>query len=220
LTVHRLLAEGSLVNAADSDKRTPLHYGAISGIDDLVLALINNGANIEALDCWMEVPLHYAAATGNLNIVQILLSHGAQPNPISAHHMVPLHYGAISGSVPIVTFFLDRGVKVDTTGYAKRTAAKRVKDFGGSYVTNLVMNSGSQAGVNMLARDHQKFAENHWHSTALHYASELGHEDVVRLLLKRGADRYTKNKEGRTARQLAYKAGHQNIMEMCTPFLG
>lgn len=177
---------------------------------------MTNGARVDSLDRWHETPLHYAAATASVSIVQLLLSNRAQPNPVSAHHMIPLHYAALSGSEAIVQILLDCGVKVDSTGFPKRSSKKKLADFGHSYVTQIIGTSASRATVTGLTKDMQVFAEGHWHSTALHYAAEKGHEEVVKLLLKKGASKYAKNQRGVTARYLAEKAGYPDIAKLCT----
>ena len=48
--------------------------------------------------------------------------------------------------------------------------------------------------------------------TALHIASEHGHEDNVRLLLEAGANLLIRDSLGLTALDLAEKADHQEVM--------
>ena len=50
--------------------------------------------------------------------------------------------------------------------------------------------------------------------TALILAVWWGHTEVVKLLIKNGADVYAKNKYGQTALMLAEKRGHTKIISI------
>jgi ankyrin repeat protein len=52
--------------------------------------------------------------------------------------------------------------------------------------------------------------------TALMIASSEGYAAAVQELLDRGADRSLKDREGRTARDHAATAGHEDIVKMLT----
>jgi ankyrin repeat protein len=49
-------------------------------------------------------------------------------------------------------------------------------------------------------------------NTPLIEASRFGHDDVVRVLIERGANLNAKNKEGQTALMLAVKNGHDDVV--------
>jgi ankyrin repeat protein len=48
-------------------------------------------------------------------------------------------------------------------------------------------------------------------STALLTAAANGHEELIRLLLARGADRHASLPDGRTAADLAREGGHEAV---------
>ena len=48
----------------------------------------------------------------------------------------------------------------------------------------------------------------------LHVACDLGLEEIASILIAQGAPLYARNAEGRTARQLAHRGGHGDIVEM------
>lgn len=51
-------------------------------------------------------------------------------------------------------------------------------------------------------------------NTALHYAAEKGHADVVKELLARGADPSAANDEGKTAADLARAVGNSDVAKV------
>lgn len=52
--------------------------------------------------------------------------------------------------------------------------------------------------------------------TALHVAAAAGKVDLVALLLERGADRDVEDTKGRTALQVAKRAGHEQVVSLLT----
>jgi ankyrin repeat protein len=53
-----------------------------------------------------------------------------------------------------------------------------------------------------------------WATTALHYASEKGHQEVVELLIANGANVNTMNNDGQTPLDIAVRRGHKAIVEL------
>jgi ankyrin repeat protein len=71
-------------------------------------------------------------------------------------------------------------------------------------MANLLLSRG--ADINALDRDSK--------ATPLHYAASWGREEMVKLLLDKGARREIRNTGGKTAADLARGAGHDAIAEM------
>lgn len=76
-TLFELINQGVSVCSADSKKRTPLHFAAAQGNDEILQILLENGANPNARDLNGNTPLHLAACTNQLKIVTLLLQAGA-----------------------------------------------------------------------------------------------------------------------------------------------
>ena len=51
-------------------------------------------------------------------------------------------------------------------------------------------------------------------NTALHYGSEFGHRDVVKVLLDAGADVNQKDQDGETALATAKRKNHAEIVQL------
>ena len=78
--VSRLLQHGGAdIHAVDRGGRTPLHYAAKRGRDDLVRLLINKGADIHVQDNYGYTPLQLASPrrNKNRNVIRLLSSLGA-----------------------------------------------------------------------------------------------------------------------------------------------
>ena len=48
------------VDTRDINDKTPLHYAALNGADDVFQLLVENKADIDALDAVGATPLHFA----------------------------------------------------------------------------------------------------------------------------------------------------------------
>ena len=48
------------VDAGDESDKTPLHYAALNGADEVFQLLVENKADIDALDAVGATPLHFA----------------------------------------------------------------------------------------------------------------------------------------------------------------
>ncbi|TDL25830.1 ankyrin [Rickenella mellea] len=70
LSLLRALVEENpdLVNALDSDGRTPLHWAASSGSKDIVIYLIDHKAEIDKQDSSGWTPLHISCKPFNLSL--------------------------------------------------------------------------------------------------------------------------------------------------------
>ncbi|KAM0513647.1 hypothetical protein ACHAPE_007697 [Trichoderma viride] len=71
--------EPTLLDACDSDGRTSLSYAAENGHNDIAQFLLAKGANAQSGGSQGRTPLHWAALKGHPGIVQLLLAAGVDP---------------------------------------------------------------------------------------------------------------------------------------------
>jgi hypothetical protein len=69
----------TLVNAADYDKRTPLHVAASNNSLKAASMLLSVGACVDALDRWNNTPMANAQSSGFQDMVKLLTYNGARP---------------------------------------------------------------------------------------------------------------------------------------------
>ncbi|KAG7381704.1 Ankyrin repeat and EF-hand domain-containing protein 1, partial [Phytophthora boehmeriae] len=72
------------------NRRTPLHWAAISGSTEAVDALLEAGADPNFQDARGRSPLHWAARLNKLDAVRSLLRASAEPNLMDGEFMTPL----------------------------------------------------------------------------------------------------------------------------------
>lgn len=71
--------EPTLLDARDSDGRTPLSYAAENGHDDIARFLLAKGAEAQSGGTLGRMPLHWAALKGHSEVVRLLLAAGVDP---------------------------------------------------------------------------------------------------------------------------------------------
>ncbi|KAM8886141.1 histone-lysine N-methyltransferase EHMT1a isoform 2-T3 [Spinachia spinachia] len=78
--VHLLLAKGADVNLRDKEENVCLHWAALSGCDDVALALLEAQCDLHAVNVHGDSALHVASRENHLECVILFLSRGADIN--------------------------------------------------------------------------------------------------------------------------------------------
>jgi len=143
--------------------------------------LIERGADVNAKDNEGQTPLYAAIWSGDANMVELLLDKGANIEIKDSYGQTPLDVAVRYSQKDILKLLVARGAEVPSIQVAAYIGdLGRVKAFLGR-------------GIDINAKDTRNL-------TALQYAAEEGHKEVVDLLLANGADVDAGN---RTAAELA-----------------
>jgi ankyrin repeat protein len=239
----RLLAAGASLEARDRLGARPLAHAARAGQRALVELFLAKGAATDARDLADSTALFAAAESERQATVAALLAKGADPNIPGRSGVTPLAAAAFKGNDRIVEQLLARGAGpnvVDATGKAAMTYAAargfaaivgRLLDAGvdakfryGRDLTALMWAAGHEDGVGAqaaesvvtLLMDHGAplDAVDDRGRTALMMAAELGHAEMVALLIRQGADQTVRDKTGKRAFDLARD---ENVRQNLTP---
>jgi ankyrin repeat protein/beta-lactamase regulating signal transducer with metallopeptidase domain len=225
--VEVLLARGANVDAEANSGATPLHYAAYNGQKGVVEILLAKGANINAKTDAGDTPasaalqadhpdifalltgkggdmplansLHSVARIGNLAEAKNLIDKGANVNAKDWIGWTALHYTAKKGNRDVIQLLISRGAKVNVQNKDRLTPLHKVTDR--SCAEILIAHN---ADVN--AKDNEDF-------TPLHYAAQQGHEDVVEVLISKGANVNPTN-ECRKPLHWAVMRGHTSIVKL------
>jgi ankyrin repeat protein len=206
----RLLAAGASLEARDRIGALPLTHAARSGHLAMVALFLEAGSPINARSIAGATALYAAAENERPSTVGILLAKGADPNLAAGSGVTPLAAAAYKGNDRVVELLLTHRADpnvVDTTGkaaiiYAAArgfvTIIARLLDAGvdvkqryGNDLTALMWAAGHEDGVNARAA-----------------------EDVVELLIARGAPLDNTDNRGRTALMIAAERGHVTIVDL------
>lgn len=230
--VVRLLGAGASLDARDRFANTALLQAAAHGHEDLVGALLDRGAainhrnlagasallraieanerrtvkllldrgaDLDVRDSAGVTPLAAAAFNGNARIVKLLLAAGADPTEVDRTGKGPIVYAAAKGFLPIVRTLIDAGVDPNAAYGHDLTALMWAAGHG----NDVPETEGLAVVEDLLARAVDVEAVDDRGRSALMIAAERGHATIAAYLLERGADRARRDKEGKSAIDLA-----------------
>jgi ankyrin repeat protein len=205
--VRILLHYKANVNEANCYGSTSLHFAADSGHLNVTKYLLQAGANVQQSDCYNVAPLHMAARRGYTGIAEALFLAGAECNSRDKENCTPLHVAARNGNADVVKVLLDFGAAKDAVDMTGCTAlflgaqgghidtVKQLLVAGVDKETPLLASSfegstplvvaafqghGAIVRELILAGAHQNARGGG--KTALEWAQEKGHDDVVKIL--------------------------------------
>jgi hypothetical protein len=145
--------------------------------------------------------LHIAVARGDREEVEKQLQSGTPLDYLAADGLAPLHWSVANDMMAhLLTLGADPDV-ISTEG-----ATPMMNAVQSNKMEQLLLLLKWKANIN--AQDYRGF-------TSLHRAAEMGHEEILKVLLENGADK-AKVAEGHTALSLAEMRGNENIIrQLC-----
>jgi uncharacterized protein len=227
----RLLDAGASLDARDGLGVRPLGRAAASGQAEIVTLFLDRGAPIDAQNLDGSTALYQAAETGRLRIVRQLVEHGANVS-LAGRNGTPLSAAAYMGSEPIAQLLIEKGADPNALDATQKGAIVYAAGRGFSGVTRLLLDHGvgvnarygndltalmwaagysDEAGVDdvakvltlLIERGARLDDQDNRGRTALMIAAELGHTGAAELLISRGASKALRDKDGKTASDLA-----------------
>ncbi|CUS07666.1 unnamed protein product [Tuber aestivum] len=154
-------------------------------------------------------PLYQASENGALEMVEYLISKGADVNVPNSSESTPLHTAAFSGRLEIVRALVDAGADVNairgpfTTVLYEAVIAKHLQ------VADLLLERGADVNGYLPPTT----LKTHLHIAAGHPETAAGHPEMLRVLLRHGANIDAKDSTGSTA--LMYAASCWEDPQMC-----
>jgi len=176
-----------------------LFLAASEGDVETVKSLIDAGENVNARDEEGETPLMYAAVRAQTQVVPLLLRKGAQIDAVSVNGETALDRAASAGCTAVVRMLIEKGANKEIGVPLIDALSKGHLDIVGLLVAN---------GANVNAEDTAG-------DTALSYASKQGVPvEIIKEMIDAGGVVKHRNKQGKTAGDLAAENGHQEIAEL------
>jgi ankyrin repeat protein len=118
--VKLLLANGSDVESADEEGRTPLRVAVDNEKWNMTKILLEHGAQTGAIHCGSTV-LCVAACVGNVSIVQLLIEHGAKIEEMNNDGFTPLRIAVVCNRMDTVELLLKCGANIETQSRDRTT---------------------------------------------------------------------------------------------------
>jgi len=203
--VKLLLARRADVNEKDSNGWSPLILSLFGNDTDLVKLLIEGGADLNAIGNHGWTVLHYAArgqvkqggqggdeeisSLDYKDIVQRLLVKGAAINAKNSDGETPLLQAVDNGNTEVVELLLAQGADINAKDDLGRKPQHLVESIS---IAKLLLAGGIDVNA---ATDYKQ--------TLLHVAASRNMTELVKILVKKGADINAKNDDGETPAMLA-----------------
>uniref|UniRef100_A0A1I7RHD0 ANK_REP_REGION domain-containing protein n=1 Tax=Bursaphelenchus xylophilus TaxID=6326 RepID=A0A1I7RHD0_BURXY len=205
--VKLLIERGANIEHRDKKGFTPLILAATGGHVEVCKLLIGAHCVIDAQsDRTKDTALSLACSGGRRDVVELLLQYGANKEHRNVSDYTPLSLAASGGYVDIITLLLNAGAEINS-----RTGSK----LGISPLMLAAMNGHDQATLLLLERGSDINAQIETNrNTALTLACFQGRTEVVRLLLRYGANVEHRAKTGLTPLMEAANGGYTEVGEL------
>lgn len=212
------------------DVTTPWNYTALmaacnNGNRKIVDLLLKYNADVNQSDLpsdsWADgpsnSPLSYAAGSGDFEIVKILIEKDADVN--SGNVIITKPVGGALKYPQILDFLLKNGADpnfVNSEYYLKfwnlYSFLNEASSKGYIEAVKLLLQYG--ADINFIAHIRTPNDRKSYDGSSLILAVSSGHNDIVEILLKKGADKNLKNSKGKTALDIAKENGNDDLINL------
>ena len=241
--VELLLENGADPNCSDAEGMTPLHFAAVTGDLAMAVVLMKKGADVLAkafvysniLPCHVaaqyqrtdilkalynehpnldmrtrvgSTPLHIAAMYNSSKAAQVLLELGVPKDAIDNDQRSALYLAALKGHLDVVKVLIAAGCDA-SLGANGKTAVHAAATSGKLPVLRCIMKGQTlenwQVLLNKVGVEGQ---------STLHCACEGGSKDIVKFLLRAGANGTVKGRYGLSPLHLTVKEGQKEIARL------
>ena len=186
---------------------SPLYYAAICGFYGVVERLITtHPKHVTACGGWNLFPLPAALYNGHLHVADLLYRHGAVVNVQGYDKRTPLYAAASHGQVDIIQWLLNHGADVDACSHDGYTPLIEAACTMQLEAVQLLFDHHA----NINSQDRVGRTSLHWLLVLAYRGSDEKLVDMVRLLLKFGADPNICDNHHRTP---LHEASSQGLLE-------
>ena len=237
--IDQLLAHGVEIESRDHDGHTVLHQAVCYGRVDLLPEIISRGAIVETTNKRQETALDSACQRDCFDAVKVLVSHGADINSIHSGGCKGLGAAALNGHVDLVTFLFDNGAKplpgsrddsellcAARSGISEIVQSMIDHGCGSQGPRSLLQASlldSAQVVAQLIEHGVSPNTQNIKRQTALHMAvlgkrmegqTKNCRNDVIKLLIEKGAVINAMDAEGKNAFDIAKELGYSDVIEI------
>lgn len=227
-----LLKNGALVNVVDSQGNSPLHNIVLFDSLEMGELLLTSGADLAAKNKEGRTVLQEAVRRGLGKATAWLIKKGADPNTRDVQGRTPLFDAVQGGGVELVKLLLGAGTGVNLRDATGSTAGHLAAQAANQGVADLLLGAGADlfaenaTGITpavvalkgtpenwkVFFNGRNVNGQNNQGQSALHLAALGGVSlPAVQFLVGLGADLHIRNKDGKTASDVAAAAGREDL---------
>ncbi|KAL6068783.1 Protein diaphanous 1 [Balamuthia mandrillaris] len=186
--VEFLISKGANVNHKDNEGGMALQNACYNGHVGTVKALLKAGADVDHTDADGSTCLHYSAFGGNVSVSEVLLAANCKIDAKDSDGATPLHHAAFVGSLEVCRMLIEKGAKPQAC------------DFGGATPLHSAAYNAKKDVVEYLLslKDVEIDSKDKEGATPLHKSAFMGDDEILTLLVAKGADPNATDKEGAT----------------------
>lgn len=199
-TALHVLASNNRLHAAEFLIRFAKETYGESFSDEMEI-WVNCTTNEDQMTC-----THLAILRGNLDLVKLFINYGAKLDLVTRSGHTVMHLGAKSDQILILAWLRNQNLSAES---------KDKQDFTPLHYSSMM--ACELATAVLLSWKVPVNTVNINGQTALHLAVLSGSQRIIRSLLLRGADVDAKDKENKTALDLAREKGNTDIISLIEP---
>lgn len=211
--VEVLASSGFNVNVEpNSSSIPPLHKAIEVGCIEAINVLLRHGADINTINgVGLHSALHRAVIEGNQGIVEILLHNGAKTNDTCRLAHTPLYDAVENEKMEIVRLLLANGADANCKVAVGRKNSWEEMNWLTPLYKAIAGGNADMVELLLDSRADPKRVSNK--TNGFICAAQMGHLNIVQLLLNRQTDINTVDAEGCTALQRAIENQHKVIFD-------
>ena len=183
--------------------KTLLHLASDFNYAEIVKELISMGADPNVQDNQLKTPLHRST---NTQVMKVLLENGANVNVMDHDKLTPLHRTCAKGELEATKLLLDNGANIEALDVDQESPLYIAINEEHEEISKLFFNKAPELA--------NKIVHPGSGSYPIHLVSEHGNEEMLKILLEKGANCSVKDKFGMEPIHHAAKKGHLNIVKL------
>ncbi|MDR2509220.1 MAG: ankyrin repeat domain-containing protein [Spirochaetaceae bacterium] len=192
-----------VLEAADGQGRTVLHYAAEQRLDQAIANIVSRGAAVDAQNVLGETPLFIAVRINSASTVRALLQAGANINGRDSLGNTALHIAVRYESLAAAEALIAAGIDINTYNLNNSTALHEAVKLGKYPIASLLV----QRKTNLELRDADG-------NTPLECAVISGNYRMTELLVRSKADVNTRNNDGVVPLLIAVRGERSDLVAL------
>lgn len=211
-----LLKAGADIHLADHNGMTALMYAAQNGRAATLQLLLEAGAEVNAADAFGMTALMYAAQSSCFGAenVPLLLQHGADARAVNLEGETALRFAAAHATLlPAVQALLDAGADIDACDTSGYTALSVADKLGNAEIARLLIAHGAAAEISATTVETGKYTQAEI-DRRLFTAVQKSQADIIRELVRNGANLNAEDEKGNSPLLLAARKGDLAILTL------